>query len=62
LFPFSENVFELGKSPVKVQPNILDIFFLGELHIVYIERGARFSSCSEYDVDLLAFKETNSVA
>jgi hypothetical protein len=27
-------VFVPGKSPVKVYPKILDMFFLGELHIV----------------------------
>jgi hypothetical protein len=29
MFPFCENVFVPGKSPVKVQPEILGIFFLG---------------------------------
>jgi hypothetical protein len=28
-----------GKSPVKMQPVILDIFFLGELHTVCMYRG-----------------------
>jgi hypothetical protein len=28
-----------SKSAVKVQPKILDIFSLGELHIVYMDRG-----------------------
>jgi hypothetical protein len=32
--PFRENVLVPGKSPVKVQPEILDIFFLVELHVV----------------------------
>jgi hypothetical protein len=32
-------VFVPGKSPVKVQPKIVDIFFLWELHIVYMDRG-----------------------
>jgi hypothetical protein len=27
--------------------------FLGELHVVYTERGACFSSCGEFDVDRL---------
>jgi hypothetical protein len=27
------------KSPVKVQPEILDIFFLGEFHVVYMDGG-----------------------
>jgi hypothetical protein len=49
LFPFCENVFVSGKSPVKVQPEIL-YTFLGELHAVYMDREAGFASCSEYDV------------
>jgi hypothetical protein len=42
-----------GKSPVKVQPEVLDIFSLGELHVVYMDRegGGHFSSCGECDVD-----------
>jgi hypothetical protein len=44
-----------GKSHVKVQPEILDIFFLGELHVVYMDwwggGGAHFSSCGGCDVD-----------
>jgi hypothetical protein len=39
-------------SPVKVQLEILDIF-LGELHIVYKDRQARFSLCGEWGVNLL---------
>jgi hypothetical protein len=27
------------KSPVKLQPEILDFFFLGELHVVYMDWG-----------------------
>jgi hypothetical protein len=38
LFPFYENVFVPGNSPVNVQPEILYIF-LWELHIVYMDRG-----------------------
>jgi hypothetical protein len=44
-----------GKFPVKVQPKIFDIFFLGELHIIYTDRGLRFSSCSECYMDRLGF-------
>jgi hypothetical protein len=47
-------VFVPGKSLVKVQPEILDIIS-GELHIVYMNRGTSFSSCSECDVDRLGF-------
>jgi hypothetical protein len=34
LFQFYENVFASGKSTIKVQPEILAIFFLGELYMV----------------------------
>jgi hypothetical protein len=34
-----------------VQPEILDIFFLGELHIVYMDWGAHSSSCGECCTD-----------
>jgi hypothetical protein len=49
-------MLEAEASPVKVQPEILDIFFLGELHTVYMDRGrggASFSSFSECDVNRL---------
>jgi hypothetical protein len=35
-----------------VQPEILNIF-LGELHIVYVDRAGRFSSCGECDMGRL---------
>jgi hypothetical protein len=48
-------VFVPGKSPVKVYPKILDIFFLGELHTVYMDLRALFSQCSDCDVDRFEF-------
>jgi hypothetical protein len=47
-----------GKSPVKVQPEILHILFLGELHGVYMERGhvsLRMVDVTSTDLDPLAF-------
>jgi hypothetical protein len=39
LFPLSENTFMPGKSSVEVMPEILfDVFRLGELHIVDMDR------------------------
>jgi hypothetical protein len=32
-------MFVPGKSPVKMQHEILDIIFLGELHVVYTDQG-----------------------
>jgi hypothetical protein len=29
-------------STVKVEPEILDIFFFGELHVVYMDQGGTF--------------------
>jgi hypothetical protein len=53
-FHFAKNVFVPSKSLANVHPEILDIFFMGELHIVYMDPGgggAHFSSCGECDVD-----------
>jgi hypothetical protein len=37
-------------SPLKVQPEIPDIFILGELHVVYLDLGGgHFSLCGECD-------------
>jgi hypothetical protein len=44
LLPFCEYVFASGKSPVKVQPKILDIFLLRKVYIVYVDWQAGFSS------------------
>jgi hypothetical protein len=44
-------VFVPSKSPLKGQPEILGISFLGELHVVYTDRRACISSCGECDVD-----------
>jgi hypothetical protein len=52
-------VFVPGKSPVKVLPEILGIFS-GESHSLYTYRGARFSSCSECDIDRLGFVDFHS--
>jgi hypothetical protein len=51
-------VFVPGKSPVKVQPKMLDIFSV-ELHIVYVDRGNNVFLCLVYvtwiKLDSLAF-------
>jgi hypothetical protein len=54
LIPFREYVFLPGKSPVKVQPEILDIL-LRKVYVVYMDWWAGFSSCGECDMDLLGF-------
>jgi hypothetical protein len=48
-------VFTCGKSLVKVQPEIPDIFFLVELYVVYKNQGALLSSSGERDVEVLGF-------
>jgi hypothetical protein len=45
-------VFVPSKSPVKVQPKILDIF-LEELYAVYMDQESCFSLCGECDMDRL---------
>jgi hypothetical protein len=39
-----------NKSSVKILPKVLDIFFVGKLHIIYMNRGTRFSSSGESDM------------
>jgi hypothetical protein len=55
LLPFCEYVFVPGKSPVKVQPEILDTILLRKVAIVHIYWGAGFSFCGECDMDRLRF-------
>jgi hypothetical protein len=51
-------VFAPEKSPVKMQPETLDIFFLGELHI-FVWTGRHISlrvvNVTRTDLDPLAF-------
>jgi hypothetical protein len=49
-FPFCKNVFASDKPPIKVHPKILHSFFLGKLHVVYMEQETSFPSCGAYDV------------
>jgi hypothetical protein len=51
LLPFCEYVYAPGKSPVQVQPEILSIFLLRNVYIVYVNWRAGSSSCGERDVD-----------
>jgi hypothetical protein len=55
LLPFCEYVFAPGKSPVEVQPEILDIFLLRKVYVVYVDWRAGFCSCGECDMDRLGF-------
>jgi hypothetical protein len=40
-----EESLDLCLSPVKMQSKILDFILLGELHIVYVDRGCVFFGC-----------------
>jgi hypothetical protein len=51
LLPFCEYVFVIGKSPVEVQPEMLDIFLLRKVYAVYVKWRAGLSSCDENDMD-----------
>jgi hypothetical protein len=44
LLPFCEYVFAPDKSPVEMQPEILDIL-LRKVYAVYVDRRAGFCSC-----------------
>jgi hypothetical protein len=53
-------VIVAGKSPAKWQPKILDIFFSGELHAVYMDGGGghvslRVLNLTWINLDPLAF-------
>jgi hypothetical protein len=50
MLPFCEHGFAPGKSPVEVQPEILDIFLLRKVYAVYMDWGAGFSSCGKHDM------------
>jgi hypothetical protein len=52
-------VFASGKSPVEVQPEILDILLLRKVYAVYVDWRAGFSSCGECDMDRLGFLAFN---
>jgi hypothetical protein len=53
LLPFCEYVFAPGKSPVEVQPEILDIFLLRKVYVVCVDWPAGFSLCGGCDMDRL---------
>jgi hypothetical protein len=55
LLPFCEYVFAPGKSPVEVQLEILDIFLLRKVYVIYMDWGAGFSSFCECDMEQLGF-------
>jgi hypothetical protein len=55
LLPSCEYVFVPEKSPIEAQPEILDIFLLRNVYVIYMDWGAGFSSCGECDVDRLGF-------
>jgi hypothetical protein len=50
---FCEYMFVSGKSAVKVQPEILDIFLLRKVYVVYVGWWAGFSLCDKCDMDRL---------
>jgi hypothetical protein len=57
LLPFCEYVFAPGKSPVEMQPEILDIFLLRKVYAVYVDWWAGFSrlvNVTWTDLDSLA--------
>jgi hypothetical protein len=50
LLLFCEYVYVPGKSPVDVQPEILDIL-VRKVYVVYMDWRECFSSCGERDTD-----------
>jgi hypothetical protein len=55
LLPFCEHVFAPSKSPVEVQPEILDVLLLRKVYAVCVDWRAGFSSCGECIIDRLVF-------
>jgi hypothetical protein len=49
-----------GKAAVKMKSKVFDMVLLRCLHIIYMERWARFWSCSECHMDRLSFISFNS--
>jgi hypothetical protein len=46
------SVLSVCESPVKLQLKILEIFFLWELYVIYMERRERFCACSKCYINL----------
>jgi hypothetical protein len=55
LLPFYEYVFAPGKSHIEVHPEILDIFLLRKVYVVYVAWQTGSSLCDECDMDRLGF-------
>jgi hypothetical protein len=51
LFKFCKNVIVPGKSSVEMKSKVSDMVLLRDLHIIYMDRWARFASCSERYMD-----------
>jgi hypothetical protein len=45
LLPFCADIFAPGKSPVEVQPEILNISLLRKIYDVYVDWREGFSKC-----------------
>jgi hypothetical protein len=55
LFPLGENMLMPCEPSVQVEAEVFDVFRLGELHIVEMDRWAGSSSSCEGDTDRLGF-------
>jgi hypothetical protein len=60
LFTFCKNVVVTGKSSVEMKFKVFDMVLLRDLHIIYMDRWARFASRSERHMDRLSFISFNS--
>jgi hypothetical protein len=48
---FAKNVCVPGKAAVEMKSKVFDMVFFRDLHIIYMDRWARFASCSERYID-----------
>jgi hypothetical protein len=51
LFTFCKNVVVPGKLSIEMKSKVFDMVLLRDLHIIYMDRWARFASCSECYMD-----------
>jgi hypothetical protein len=51
LFTFCKTVVVPGISSVEMKSKVFDKVLLRDLHIIYMDRWARFASCSERYMD-----------
>jgi hypothetical protein len=60
MFTFRKNVCVPGKAVIEMKSKVFDMALLRYLHIIYMDRWARVSSCSECHMNRLSLISFNS--